>query len=81
MSSTWKYRKSFAEDDKVFVRWKQTGTHLATIDGYKPTGLPLTDFGSAVYLIQDGKITEYWILLDRFGLDVQLKKNAAIKDN
>ena len=71
----------FAENNKVFVRWKQTGKHLAAIDGYQPTGLPLTDFGSAVYLIEDGKIKEYWILPDRFGLDVQLKKNALIKND
>lgn len=64
-----------ANSDKVYVRWKQVGKHLADIDQYKATGLPLTEIGSAVYRIQNGKIAEYWIQLDRQGLELQLQQN------
>jgi len=69
-----------ADNDKVYARWKQTGKHLADIDHYKATGLPLTEIGSAVYRVEHGKITEYWIQLDRQGFDIQLQQNAAAVD-
>lgn len=65
------------DNNKVYARWKQTGKHLADIDQYKATGLPLVEIGSAVYRIENGKIAEYWIQLDREGFDIQLKQNAA----
>lgn len=62
-----------AENDKVYVRWKQTGKHLAEIDGHPATGRPLTEIGSAVYRLENGKIAEYWIQIDRFGFEKQLQ--------
>lgn len=64
-----------ASNDKVYARWKQTGKHVADIDQYKATGLPLTEIGSAVYRIENGKIAEYWIQVDRQGFELQLKQN------
>ena len=64
-----------AEDDKVYARWKQTGKHLTEIDGYAPTGKPLTEIASCVYRLENGKIIEYWIQIDRLGLDKQLQQN------
>jgi predicted ester cyclase len=61
-----------AQGDRVFVRWRQQGRHLGSIDGEAPTGKPLTEIGSAVYRVEGGRIVEYWILLDRKGLEVQL---------
>lgn len=65
-----------SQKHKVYVRWKQTGKHLDTIDGYAPTQLPLTEYASAVYRIEKKKIVEYWIQIDRQGFDAQLKRNA-----
>lgn len=62
-----------AEDDKVYVRWKQTGKHLGTIDGHPATGKQLVEISSAVYRIVNGKIAEYWIQTDRLGMEKQLK--------
>ena len=31
--------KLLVQDSKVYVRWKQVGTHIGEIDGYEPTGL------------------------------------------
>jgi predicted ester cyclase len=65
-----------SEGDKVYVRWIQRGKHLADIDGYKATGLPLVEYTSAVYRIRDVKIVEYWLQSDRLGFEEQLKQNA-----
>jgi len=65
-----------SQGNKAYVRWKQTGKHLLEIDGYKPTGLPLVEYTSAVYRVENHKIVEYWIQMDRLGMDEQLKQNA-----
>ncbi|MFB9841924.1 Rid family hydrolase [Mucilaginibacter ginsenosidivorans] len=72
-----------ANGNKVYARWKQTGKHLQDIDGHKATNLPLTEIGSAVYRIANGKIAEYWIQLDRRGFELQLQQNEkqAITDH
>lgn len=61
-----------AEDDRVYARWKQTGKHMATIDGHPATGKPIIEIASAVYRLENGKIKEYWIQIDRLGLEKQL---------
>ncbi len=66
-----------AQDDKVYVRWRQLGTHLGAVAGYAPTGLPLVEVSSAVYRVADGHIVEYWIQTDRLGTLEQLRRNAA----
>lgn len=67
-----------ADGNKVYARWIQKGHHVADIDSYKATGLPLIEFSSAVYRVENGKILEYWLQNDRLGMDEQLKKNALI---
>ncbi|MFF2755217.1 ester cyclase [Psychrobacillus sp. NPDC058041] len=64
---------------KVYVRWKQVGAHVGVVDGYQPTGLPITQITSAVYKIEDEKISEYWIQIDRSGVHKQLEYNKHIK--
>lgn len=65
-----------ADGDRVYVRWRQTGRHLDSINGEKPTGRVLTDIASAVYRVRDGRIAEYWIQSDRKGLELQLARSA-----
>ena len=67
-----------AKDDKGYVRWMQTGKHLQDIDEHRATNLPLVEVGSAVYRIENGKIAEYWIQLDRQGLELQLQQNEKM---
>jgi len=64
-----------AQGDRVYVRWRQRGTHLGEIEGYPATGKPLVEIGSAVYRVAAGRIVEYWIQLDREGLRQQLQRN------
>jgi predicted ester cyclase len=61
-----------ADDDRVYVRWRQDGHHLLTEAGQRGTGQPLREIGSAVYRVEDHRIAEYWIQLDRLGLQLQL---------
>ncbi|OOR23027.1 MULTISPECIES: ester cyclase [Bacillus cereus group] len=67
------------QGSKVYVRWKQVGMHLGEIDGYQPTGLPIIQIASAVYRVEDGKIAEYWIQIDRSGIQNQLERNKNIQ--
>ncbi len=65
------------QDNKVYVRWKQVGTHVGEVDGYQPTSLPVIEIASAVYRIEDEKIAEYWIQIDRAGIEIQLNRNKS----
>lgn len=60
------------DNDRVYLRWQQDGHHLSELEGWPATGSPLRDVGSAVYRVSDGRIAEYWIQLDRLGLQRQL---------
>lgn len=63
-----------SDEDKVFVRWRQDGHHLGSLDGETPTGAPLTELTSVVYRVEAGKIAEYWLQTDRKGLELQLQR-------
>lgn len=65
------------QGNKVYVRWKQVGTHVGEVDGYQPTNLPVIEIASAVYRIEEEKIAEYWIQIDRAGIENQLKRNKS----
>lgn len=47
-----------ADGDKVFARWTQTGKGIR-------------ECASCVYRIQSGYIVEYWIQIDRLGIQIQ----------
>ena len=64
------------EENKVYVRWQQSGHHLTSILGFEPTGKPLITSGSAVYLVENGLIVEYWIQQENQGLLAQLQNNS-----
>jgi predicted ester cyclase len=65
------------DGDRAYARWTQHGHHLAEIDGYAPTGQPVTEVASAVYRVENGLIAEYWIQIDRAGLTAQLEASIA----
>jgi len=67
-----------AQGDRVYVRWRQDGEHVGLYEGVAPTGLPVVELASAVYRVENGKITEYWIQIDRAGLRAQLERNASV---
>ena len=47
-----------AEGNKVYARWTQVGNGI-------------TQVTSCVYRIEDNQISEYWIQIDRLGLQIQ----------
>ncbi|MEK4362211.1 ester cyclase [Paenibacillus sp. FSL M8-0212] len=65
------------QGDKVYVRWRQTGTHIGEVDGYSPTNLPVIEIASAVYRVENEQIAEYWIQIDRLGIEKQLERNRS----
>ncbi|AYV73423.1 ester cyclase [Bacillus sp. PK3-056] len=71
-------QECISQGNKVYVRWKQEGEHQRNIGEYQSTGLPLVELASAVYRVEDEKIAEYWIQIDRLGINKQLERNASI---
>lgn len=67
-----------AGGDKVYARWKQTGNQTGDMDEFKASGLPVTEIGSAVYKVFNGKIIEYWVQIDRKGTEIQQQKNSSV---
>jgi len=64
-----------AEGDRVYARWRQTGCHVGRVGDYPPTQRKVVELASAVYRVADGRIVEYWIQIDRQGIDAQLRAN------
>lgn len=64
-----------AQDDKVYVRWKQTGNHIGQLDEFDPSHKQVVEIASAVYRVEQQRIVEYWIQIDRLGMAEQLKRN------
>ncbi|PAD21041.1 ester cyclase [Terribacillus saccharophilus] len=71
-------QECISQGNKVYVRWKQEGEHQGNIGEYQSTGLPLVELASAVYRVEEEKIAEYWIQIDRLGINKQLERNASI---
>lgn len=67
-----------SQQDKVYVRRKQVGTHIGEVDGFQSTGVPIIQLASTVYQVKDDKITEYWIQIDRAGIQSQLESNKKM---
>ncbi|MDQ0722672.1 putative ester cyclase [Paenibacillus sp. W4I10] len=70
-------QEMLTQGDKVYVRWRQTGTHIGEVDGYSPTNLPVIEIASAVYRVENERIAEYWIQIDRLGIEKQLERNQS----
>jgi predicted ester cyclase len=56
----------FAQGDKVVVRWTFTGTYIVF-------GKPVTQTGTSIYRIANGKIVEAWCDFDMLGTVQQIK--------
>ena len=61
-----------AEDDKVWVRIKATGTHTGEFMGIAPTGKKITMMFADMFRIVNGKIVEYWEVRDQLDYNKQL---------
>ena len=61
-----------AEGDKVVSRWTFVGTHRGEFMGIAPTGKQVTNTGTTIGRIVNGKIVEEWAERDSLGLMQQL---------
>ena len=50
----------FAKDDKVLIRWTNSGTNTGPLFGNPPTGKPIIVTGFDLFRISNGKIMELW---------------------
>ena len=58
-----------ASDDLVAVTWRQIGERPPTGSG---SSKPVTELAACTYRVDSGRIVEYWLLIDRLGIDRQL---------
>ena len=65
-----------AEEDKVVVRSKVTGTHQGEFQGVAPTGKEVEFYAFTAYGIEDGKIAYEWTMTDSMGLVQQLSEET-----
>ena len=56
---------------RAYVRLVQTGRHA-------PTGRIVRQINAMVYHVEDGRITEYWMQIDRAGLAAQLADAGTV---
>ena len=61
-----------AEDDRVGVLWRLTGTHTGNLYGIPPTGRRVDIHEIGLLRLADGRITEGWFMADELGLLKQL---------
>jgi predicted ester cyclase len=61
-----------AEDDRVGLLWRLTGTHTGNLYGIPPTGRRVDIHEIGLFWLADGRITEGWFMADELGLLKQL---------
>jgi len=61
-----------AEDDRVGMLWRLTGTHNGNLFGIPPTGRKVDIHEIGWFRLADGRITEGWFMADELGLLKQL---------
>ncbi|MGA9584723.1 MAG: ester cyclase [Terracidiphilus sp.] len=64
--------EQMAEGDKVLTRFEWIGTHRNEFLGVPATGRPVKVWGMVIDRLQDGRIKETRILMDIFGLMMQV---------
>lgn len=67
---------SFAEGEKVCVRWSFTGRHTGDGLSFPPTGKTVNVTGLTVLRVADGKMVEGWQNWDMLGMMEQIKSLA-----
>jgi steroid delta-isomerase-like uncharacterized protein len=61
-----------AEDDRVVVRWTNSGTHVSEFAGIPATGKTFTISGIDIYRVADQQLCEHWHVIDQLSMLGQL---------
>lgn len=78
LTITW--QDFIAEGDKVVSRWRAAGTHLGGFFETKPTHKEVSYSGVTTYRLENGKIAEYWALVDMHALLSQLQEYQSVAE-
>jgi predicted ester cyclase len=65
-----------AQNDRVVVHLRGTGTHRGKFLGVAGTGKRIEWNGINIYRFEDGKVIETWQLLDVWGLMRQMRRTS-----
>lgn len=65
-----------AEGDMVVSRWMAEGTHIGSFFETSPTHREVSYSGITTYKLKDGKVIEYWALVDLHAINMQLDPEA-----
>jgi steroid delta-isomerase-like uncharacterized protein len=68
----WNLEELFGEGNKVFVRWKLSGTHTGPFQSFAATGNRISNDGMAIFEFKDGKVEKAHVYTDRLGFLQQL---------
>ena len=78
---TVEWQDFIAEGNKVVSRWKATGTHLGSFFDTSPSHHEVSYSGVTIYTLnKEGKVMEYWALVDMHAIMSQLMKYESISD-
>jgi predicted ester cyclase len=61
-----------AEDDRVGLLFRLTGTHLGNFFGIEPTGKKVDVYEAGIYRLANDKVVEAWFMADELGALLQL---------
>jgi steroid delta-isomerase-like uncharacterized protein len=61
-----------AENDRVTIRWKWSGTHSGTLNGIPASNKKVLNEGIAIYELHGGKVARAWLQTDRLGFLQQI---------
>jgi steroid delta-isomerase-like uncharacterized protein len=68
-----------AEGDRVALRWTMTGTNTAPFRGFPPTGQTVRVAAIVLYRVRDGRLAEFWPMVDLLGLLTQLGRGPQMQ--
>ena len=69
-----------AEGNKVVSRWRALGTHLGSFFETSPSHTDVSYSGVTFYTFEDGKVAEYWALVDMHNLLRQLEGYESVSE-
>ena len=69
-----------AEGDKVVCRWKACGTYIGGFFNTSPSHKEVVFSGVMTYRLDNGKIVEYWNLVDMHSILTQLGEFSSMSE-